>query len=229
MGFHLVPIRIPRSDLTFAAPRITRFIRVSILVATWFIFEPISRLSFATISSPLVSHCISPSLHIPLCFTRCIPASTSIHHRQFATASLPPCLTLNSDRRFAPDCSKYEADNHYTTSTLSETAIHVRDSRHLIIKEKRILLGVSSDQKYVFGRGYEEFCRFQRERRCSSLHRHCCSWSQYSQYITHYSGKDATDDFEDVRQSDNAREMLKDYYVGDIDINTIPLKQNSGG
>ncbi|KAK9675784.1 hypothetical protein RND81_11G030900 [Saponaria officinalis] len=33
-------------------------------------------------------------------------------------------------RRFAPGCSKYEADNHCTTSTLSETTIHVRDSRN---------------------------------------------------------------------------------------------------
>ncbi|KAH9625912.1 hypothetical protein KSS87_023432 [Heliosperma pusillum] len=39
-------------------------------------------------------------------------------------------------------------------------------------------------------------------------------------------GKDATDDFEDVGHSENARNMLKDYYVGDIDTSTIPLKQN---
>ncbi|KAK9716069.1 hypothetical protein RND81_06G209300 [Saponaria officinalis] len=53
---------------------------------------------------------------------------------------------IEIDRRFAQDCSKYEADNHCTTSTLSETAVHVRDSRHLIIKEKEILLGVFGDQ-----------------------------------------------------------------------------------
>ncbi|KAK9743206.1 hypothetical protein RND81_03G224200 [Saponaria officinalis] len=41
-------------------------------------------------------------------------------------------------------------------------------------------------------------------------------------------GKDATDDFEDVGHSDNAREMLNDYYVGDIDATSIPEKQNSG-
>ncbi|ONI26140.1 hypothetical protein PRUPE_1G006400 [Prunus persica] len=35
-------------------------------------------------------------------------------------------------------------------------------------------------------------------------------------------GKDATDDFEDVGHSDNARDMLKDMYVGDIDASTIP-------
>ncbi|BFG13795.1 cytochrome b5 [Prunus yedoensis var. nudiflora] len=35
-------------------------------------------------------------------------------------------------------------------------------------------------------------------------------------------GKDATDDFEDVGHSDNARDMLKDLYVGDIDASTIP-------
>ncbi|KAL9229021.1 hypothetical protein vseg_004539 [Gypsophila vaccaria] len=38
-------------------------------------------------------------------------------------------------------------------------------------------------------------------------------------------GKDATDDFEDVGHSDNAREMLKDYYVGDIDTSTMPVKR----
>ncbi|KAL9234575.1 hypothetical protein vseg_009431 [Gypsophila vaccaria] len=39
-------------------------------------------------------------------------------------------------------------------------------------------------------------------------------------------GKDATDDFEDVGHSDNAREMLKDYYVGDLHTPTV-VKQPS--
>lgn len=38
------------------------------------------------------------------------------------------------------------------------------------------------------------------------------------------SGKDATDDFEDVGHSENARDMLKDFYVGEIDGSTIPSK-----
>ncbi|RDX87794.1 hypothetical protein CR513_30692, partial [Mucuna pruriens] len=37
-------------------------------------------------------------------------------------------------------------------------------------------------------------------------------------------GKDATDDFEDVGHSDSARAMLNDLYVGDIDPTTIPTK-----
>ncbi|KAL5542572.1 hypothetical protein UlMin_010282 [Ulmus minor] len=37
-------------------------------------------------------------------------------------------------------------------------------------------------------------------------------------------GKDATDDFEDVGHSAGARDMLKDFYVGDIDASTIPKK-----
>ncbi|XP_076946118.1 cytochrome b5-like [Bidens hawaiensis] len=41
--------------------------------------------------------------------------------------------------------------------------------------------------------------------------------------------KDATEDFEDVGHSQNARDMLKDYYVGDIDINTMPHKGKSSG
>ena len=35
-------------------------------------------------------------------------------------------------------------------------------------------------------------------------------------------GKDATDDFEDVGHSESARETMNKYYVGDIDISTIP-------
>ncbi|KAG8484370.1 hypothetical protein CXB51_023932 [Gossypium anomalum] len=38
-------------------------------------------------------------------------------------------------------------------------------------------------------------------------------------------GKDATDDFEDVGHSDSARDMLDQYYVGEIDISTIPTKK----
>ncbi|KAH0739675.1 hypothetical protein KY290_038380 [Solanum tuberosum] len=37
-------------------------------------------------------------------------------------------------------------------------------------------------------------------------------------------GKDATDDFEDVGHSSSARAMLDEYYVGDIDSATIPTK-----
>lgn len=38
-------------------------------------------------------------------------------------------------------------------------------------------------------------------------------------------GKDATDDFEDVGHSSSARAMLDEYYVGDIDSATIPTKK----
>ncbi|GLJ23793.1 hypothetical protein SUGI_0451440 [Cryptomeria japonica] len=37
-------------------------------------------------------------------------------------------------------------------------------------------------------------------------------------------GKDATDDFEDVGHSNTAREMMEQYYVGEIDVSTIPSK-----
>jgi cytochrome b involved in lipid metabolism len=37
-------------------------------------------------------------------------------------------------------------------------------------------------------------------------------------------GKDATDDFEDVGHSDSAREMMNEFYVGEIDASTIPKK-----
>ncbi|KAJ3683316.1 hypothetical protein LUZ60_013543 [Juncus effusus] len=37
-------------------------------------------------------------------------------------------------------------------------------------------------------------------------------------------GKDATDDFEDVGHSATARAMMDEYYVGEIDTSTIPQK-----
>ncbi|EXB83850.1 Cytochrome b5, seed isoform [Morus notabilis] len=36
--------------------------------------------------------------------------------------------------------------------------------------------------------------------------------------------KDATDDFEDVGHSDTAREMMEKYYVGKVDVSTLPEK-----
>ncbi|KAF5480934.1 hypothetical protein F2P56_001636 [Juglans regia] len=37
-------------------------------------------------------------------------------------------------------------------------------------------------------------------------------------------GKDATDDFEDVGHSSSARAMMDEFYVGDIDSSSIPSK-----
>lgn len=39
-------------------------------------------------------------------------------------------------------------------------------------------------------------------------------------------GKDATNDFEDVGHSDSARDMMAKYYIGEIDASTVP-KQRS--
>lgn len=38
--------------------------------------------------------------------------------------------------------------------------------------------------------------------------------------------KDATDDFEDVGHSDDAKELLKKYCVGEVDLSTLPEKPN---
>ncbi|KAI3712503.1 hypothetical protein L1987_71060 [Smallanthus sonchifolius] len=38
-------------------------------------------------------------------------------------------------------------------------------------------------------------------------------------------GKDATDDFEDVGHSDEARDMMHKYYIGDVDMATVPKKR----
>lgn len=37
-------------------------------------------------------------------------------------------------------------------------------------------------------------------------------------------GKDATDDFDDVNHSEEATGMLKSYYIGDLDTSTLPGK-----
>ncbi|KAI9112289.1 hypothetical protein K1719_016812 [Acacia pycnantha] len=37
-------------------------------------------------------------------------------------------------------------------------------------------------------------------------------------------GKDATDDFEDVGHSTSAQSMMEEFYVGDIDSSTLPSK-----
>ncbi|TYH95813.1 hypothetical protein ES332_A12G133200v1 [Gossypium tomentosum] len=39
------------------------------------------------------------------------------------------------------------------------------------------------------------------------------------------SGKDATDDFEDVGHSDDAREQMQKYYIGEVDATTIPARR----
>ncbi|KAG6605804.1 Cytochrome b5 isoform E [Cucurbita argyrosperma subsp. argyrosperma] len=38
-------------------------------------------------------------------------------------------------------------------------------------------------------------------------------------------GKDASNDFEDVGHSDSAREMMDKYYIGEIDPSTVPSKK----
>lgn len=40
-----------------------------------------------------------------------------------------------------------------------------------------------------------------------------------------FAGKDATNDFEDVGHSDLARDMMKKYYIGEIDSSTVPRKR----
>ncbi|KAK4482953.1 hypothetical protein RD792_010126 [Penstemon davidsonii] len=42
--------------------------------------------------------------------------------------------------------------------------------------------------------------------------------------LVNATGKDATDDFEDVAHSATAKAMLEEFYVGDINSSTIPTK-----
>ncbi|GAB2291114.1 hypothetical protein Dimus_025371 [Dionaea muscipula] len=37
--------------------------------------------------------------------------------------------------------------------------------------------------------------------------------------------KDATEEFEDIGHSSDAKEKMKNYYVGDVDTSTVPLKR----
>ncbi|KAG0504626.1 hypothetical protein KC19_N011300 [Ceratodon purpureus] len=39
-------------------------------------------------------------------------------------------------------------------------------------------------------------------------------------------GKDATDDFEDVGHSAGARELMKKYLIGDMDVTTLPVEES---
>ncbi|KAK9093846.1 hypothetical protein Scep_025315 [Stephania cephalantha] len=39
-------------------------------------------------------------------------------------------------------------------------------------------------------------------------------------------GKDATNDFEDVGHSDSARDMMVQYLIGEVDVATVPLRKS---
>lgn len=44
-------------------------------------------------------------------------------------------------------------------------------------------------------------------------------------WTNYYSGKDATEDFEDVGHSDDAKEMMEKYFIGEVDVSTIPVQK----
>ncbi|XP_043717195.1 cytochrome b5 [Telopea speciosissima] len=46
-----------------------------------------------------------------------------------------------------------------------------------------------------------------------------------SEVLLSSTGKDATNDFEDVGHSESAREMMEKYIIGEIDSSTIPQKR----
>jgi hypothetical protein len=43
--------------------------------------------------------------------------------------------------------------------------------------------------------------------------------------LIYFTGKDATNDFEDVGHSDDAREMMEKYVIGEVDVTTVPTKR----
>ncbi|KAM0054475.1 putative cytochrome b5-like heme/steroid binding domain-containing protein [Helianthus debilis subsp. tardiflorus] len=60
--------------------------------------------------------------------------------------------------------------------------------------------------------------------RCTILHHFWMIIQGSDEVLLLATKKDATEDFEDVGHSQNARNMLGDYYVGDIVINSMPQK-----
>jgi cytochrome b involved in lipid metabolism len=44
-------------------------------------------------------------------------------------------------------------------------------------------------------------------------------------FLIYFTGKDATNEFEDVGQSDDAREMMEKYVIGEVDLTTVLTKR----
>jgi cytochrome b involved in lipid metabolism len=45
-------------------------------------------------------------------------------------------------------------------------------------------------------------------------------------FLIYFTGKDATNDFEDVGHNDDAREMMEKYdNIGEVDVTTVPTKR----
>jgi cytochrome b involved in lipid metabolism len=44
-------------------------------------------------------------------------------------------------------------------------------------------------------------------------------------FLIYFTRKDATNEFEDVGQSDDAREMMEKYVIGEVDLTTVPTKR----
>jgi len=44
-------------------------------------------------------------------------------------------------------------------------------------------------------------------------------------FLIYFTGKDATNEFEDVGQSDYAREMMEKYVIGEVDLTTVLTKR----
>jgi hypothetical protein len=44
-------------------------------------------------------------------------------------------------------------------------------------------------------------------------------------FLIYFTRKDAANEFEDVGQSDDAREMMEKYVIGEVDLTTVPTKR----
>jgi cytochrome b involved in lipid metabolism len=44
-------------------------------------------------------------------------------------------------------------------------------------------------------------------------------------FLIYFTGKDATNDFEDVGHNNDAREMMKKYVIGEVDVTIVPTKR----
>jgi cytochrome b involved in lipid metabolism len=44
-------------------------------------------------------------------------------------------------------------------------------------------------------------------------------------FLIYFIGKDVTNDFEDMSHSDDAREMMEKYVIGEVDVTTVPTRR----
>jgi len=82
-------------------------------------------------------------------------------------------------------------------------------------------LSLFSKGRVMDSSGFLEFWWF-----LSNLSKYSTSDPSYLHELSlYFTRKDATNEFEDVVQSDDAREMMEKYVIGEVDLTTVPTKR----